>query len=773
MFRKIALSDLRKNKFISGLLILFIIVAAALLSCAAGLIMHLSGSINELMDKAQTPDFMQMHTGTIDYERLEAFARRTENIKEYQVLEFLNVDGSNIRMGDSDLSESMIDLGFSVQSPKFDYLLDLEGNIITVGQGEIYVPICYKKENRIQVGDVMTVCQVPLKIAGFLRDSQMNSSMASSKRFLIHEADYKKLAAYGSVEYLIEFKGYKREDAGKIESAYMQAGLEANGPAITYKLFYLINAMSDGLMIAVIILMSILIVLISFLCIRFTLLAKLEDDYREIGIMKAIGLHYQELQEIYLTKYRYIAAIGCLIGYGFSFVIKGILLKNISLYMGEGGSNILSGMIGVFGIVVLYFWIISYVKRILKRIKMVSAESAIREGRAPEGAGAGKAPLLIHSGWMHPNIYMGIQAILKHKKMYITMLVVLILSVFILLVPQNMYQTISDESFINFMGVGKCDARIDLQQLTEIEEKANQVEEWLKADGDVKSYGIYVTSSYSMKKEDGVVEYIKIEAGDFSKFPIDYIKGNRPEADTDIALSYLNAQELGKSVGDTISILVNNNWTYKKICGIYSDVTNGGKTAKMLNNNSSNVMWYNLCIDYKKGISVSEKIAEYENTFQYGKIAEVKEYIKQTLGGTIDNLKTVSLAAIILTICITVLITALFLRLLIAKDRYSIAVMRSLGFTNRDISVQYATRAITVLIISIILGTLLSNTIGVMLAGAAISGLGVASFHFAIKPLIVYALFPALLFCVVLVTSLASTHNAGKITIVEQMKEGE
>ena len=36
-----------------------------------------------------------------------------------------------------------------------------------------------------------------------LRDSQMNSMMASSKRFLVNEADYERLSHLGSEEYLI------------------------------------------------------------------------------------------------------------------------------------------------------------------------------------------------------------------------------------------------------------------------------------------------------------------------------------------------------------------------------------------------------------------------------------------------------------------------------------------------------------------------------------------------------------------------------------------
>lgn len=175
------------------------------------------------------------------------------------------------------------------QSGKFDYLLDFDGNIINVLEGEIYVPICYMKDDTAEVGDIAVISGKEFTVAGFLRDSQMNSTLSSSKRFLISANDYAEIESLGNTEYLIEFRLMDLSTLGTFETAYTSAGLEANGPTITYPLFKITNAINDGLMIAVILLVSALVVAIAFMCIRFTLLAKIEDDYLEIGVMKAIG----------------------------------------------------------------------------------------------------------------------------------------------------------------------------------------------------------------------------------------------------------------------------------------------------------------------------------------------------------------------------------------------------------------------------------------------------------------------------------------------------
>ena len=95
------------------------------------------------MNQAKTPHFMQMHSGEMDFARLADFVEQHNEIAEYQVLEFLNIDGAQIIFEEGSLATSVQDNGFSVQSEIFDYLLDLEGNVIQTSDGEIYVPIPY------------------------------------------------------------------------------------------------------------------------------------------------------------------------------------------------------------------------------------------------------------------------------------------------------------------------------------------------------------------------------------------------------------------------------------------------------------------------------------------------------------------------------------------------------------------------------------------------------------------------------------------------------
>lgn len=95
-----------------------------------------------------------MHTGEIDRERMEVFVESHSEIEEYQVLEFLNIDVSMPAFNKASLKDFVYDNGFSTQSPKFDYLLDLKGNKIEAKRGEVYVPIFYQSEGVVKEGDI-------------------------------------------------------------------------------------------------------------------------------------------------------------------------------------------------------------------------------------------------------------------------------------------------------------------------------------------------------------------------------------------------------------------------------------------------------------------------------------------------------------------------------------------------------------------------------------------------------------------------------------------
>lgn len=124
MYGRLITNDIKKSKLVTAATTIFIAITAMLVSLAAILVINLAGSIDGMMERAKTPHFMQMHSGAINQGKLETFAQSQPNIDEWQVLDFLNVENSELFIAGKAMTDSVQDNGFSVQSEKFDFLVD-------------------------------------------------------------------------------------------------------------------------------------------------------------------------------------------------------------------------------------------------------------------------------------------------------------------------------------------------------------------------------------------------------------------------------------------------------------------------------------------------------------------------------------------------------------------------------------------------------------------------------------------------------------------------
>ncbi len=773
MYQKLIMNDIKKNKLITITITVFILLSAMLTSLAAILSVSLATSIEGMMRNAKTPHFLQMHTGEINMRQLLDFASEQKDIADFQVASFLNIEGAEIMIGEHSLAGSIQDNGLSMQSQRFDFLLNLDGTVIRPKEGEIYVPIYYMKTGQAAIGDTVVIHGVYFTVAGYLRDSQMNASMISSKRFLVHEADFEKIRAYGRLEHLIEFRFSDPAKASAFEAAYLSADLPANGPPpITYSLFKMANAIDDGIMIGVLILISTLVILVGFLCIRFTLLARIEEDYLEIGVLKAIGLRTSRIRMLYLAKYGAIAGLASIAGFILSLFAKEPFLTNIRLYMGETGGSELGMAFGLLGAVAIFFVVMLYVNGVLRRFKHISPAEAVRFGAPQEQSKGSKGFRLSECQMLSPNIFLGLKDILQRKKLYVTMVLVLVISSFLIIVPQNIYHTISQRNFMTYMGIGECDMRIDIQQTDDITGKTEAVTGFMAQDPDIEEYTVLTSYMVDMSMEDGTFGKLKVELGDHSIFPIEYSTGRAPQNNSEIAISRFVAEDLKKGLNETIKLMVNGQNKTLTICGIYSDITNGGKTAKAIFDiRDGNILWSIIPVKLQSRANAATIAAEYKNRFSYAKVADIDAYMNQTLGGITHAVQKVSYAAIAVAAVLMTLVTLLFMKMLLTKDHYSVAVLKALGFKTSEIQIQYMVRVFAVLIVSIGIGTFLANTLGELVGAGLISSFGATTFHFVVSPIYTYLFSPVFMAVCVGVATLLSISGISLIKIQEYVKE--
>jgi putative ABC transport system permease protein len=347
---------------------------------------------------------------------------------------------------------------------------------------------------------------------------------------------------------------------------------------------------------------------------------------------------------------------------------------------------------------------------------------------------------------------------------------VFLLCAFIIIVPLNFLNTLQSPQFVAYMGLGSSDILIDLRQTDDIIERFDSVNAYLANDADVERFSPLITSKFKVLNVDGYAESLSVESGDFSIFPLEYLEGEAPVKDNEIALSYLSADELNKSVGQNIQLIVDEQIKEILVTGIYQDITDGGRTAKSpMPPDHETAAWYRVSLDV--GPDTDEKMEEYAALFFPAKITNIEGYLDQTFAGTTDQLKMLTVVAISVAVIVAILITSLFLKMLIAKDMSQIAIMKGLGFSLQNIQLQYITRALLILNGGIILGTIFSNTIGQNLIGAVLSIVGAPNIEFIINPFHAYILSPMALMITVTITTLLSIVSIKDFNISDMTAE--
>jgi putative ABC transport system permease protein len=370
------------------------------------------------------------------------------------------------------------------------------------------------------------------------------------------------------------------------------------------------------------------------------------------------------------------------------------------------------------------------------------------------------------------NILLGLRDVVQRFRMFGILCFVFFFCACIVIIPIHFLTTMTSPTFIAYMGIGQANIRIDLRQSEEIVDRFNRMIATIANDSEVERFAPMVTSQFKMVLSNGEVETINIETGDFTLFPLDYLDGASPQNEGEIVLSYLKAQDMDKGVGDSVTLLVNGQEQTLRVSGIYQDVTNGGRTAKaVLPFDPENALWYTINLDLKSPDKITEKVQEYSSAFAPARVTDLEGYVAQTLGNTIAQLQKVTLIAVVAGLLVSVLMTALFLKMLIARDGSQIAIMKSLGFSLRNIRVQYLTKTLSLLAIGIVLGTIFANTAGQRLVSLLWTFMGAAQISFIIDPVQAYLLFPLLLMLTVSITTVISIVGIKDTSIIKMITE--
>lgn len=767
MFFRILKNELKRKRTMNIILFLFITMATMFLASSVSNLITVTGAVDYFMEISKVPERLAIALMETEQDPIEEYLENCENISDYEVIHTYNITNERISIVEAENTDETKYERTStlcVHAVKNDFIkvFDTEDKPLTLQSGEIAFPKLEAEKNHLQVGDRVSIIigevEQEFTIAAITKDVAFGTAFMGFKRVLISEEDFEH---FENQEEQIRTNIYCINEADKDE--FLSDWPKQNFTVIsmvdraTLSMAYIM----DMLIAAILIIVSICLILIAFMVLRFTIIFTLQEDFREIGIMKAIGLRDAGIKGIYLIKYFGIAVLAAFFGVIASFPFGKMLLEQtiVNLVVKNARQNIWMHIICaviVVGVVLLFS------NASANRLRKFSAIEAIRNGSNGERYQAKSRMRLWTKKYMKPGFYMACNDIISNPKRFLTLAITFCLGTLLILIPLSALHTLTGDNIVEqfslassdvYMNNGKADDYVAEKNVENILEDLKEIEKMLQEhnlDAKVGTDVGYLIPCYSYDKEK-MVSCMTLQAIGSWKRSYEVLEGREPEAEDEIILTDIMAKEMKVVIGDTITFQYPDREEQFIVTGIYQSMLNMGKgfrvshAAKLDMNYISGLLCIQVELD---GMGSDEAFERINKIFPNYEVKQAQEFIDDMTGNISQIIQSVMYLLTVVVLVINGLITALMMKAMIAKERGDIALLKSIGFSNQKICVWQIERVLLILLVSIVSGVLLSKLLAPCTIGPIFAMMGANKIQLEVKPLETYVIYPLILLVV-------------------------
>ena len=484
--------------------------------------------------------------------------------------------------------------------------------------------------------------------------------------------------------------------------------------------------------------------------------------------MKAVGIPAKGIRSLYMGEIRILMGIGCVAGYAVAIPTVSFLTGHISRTFGRCRLETITYIAAVGIAFLVYGMILLFTGKVLNRLRKVTVVDALVTGKG--FAKERKTKDGIHKARrLSVNLLLGMQEV-RHG--YGIIFALLMIVTFLVTVPYRMVQTMEDKAFAAYMGTASYDVAIEIEQGENLEERMMKAEQLIQTEqknGYADCYTKLRRVRLQAEDQEGKLQGIHIDTGEEAGKGIRYLTGQAPATETEIALSCLMAEQLGKNQGESVTIICQDKEQEFLICGIYQDVTSGGKTAKAVYAfPETEAEKYAFEVNLGVKPDSRERVAVWREELGKGYTVEyMEDFIGQTLGGVTAQVRQAAYTAFVIGICLIGMIVMLYMNLRIASEAGMLAGKKAVGIPLSDIYRQE--------LHPVLLAGGLGTVSGIVLAGVAgdrlfstffgMLGLGIKQIEFVPMSMMMCVVIPGLLLAVLGMVTIVSCRQIRTIPI--------
>lgn len=788
MLWKILKTDIMKRKGVNFILFLFITLATIFLASSFNNITIVGSAVDYYMDYAHVPDVNVILNSETEKEKIDKWLIQLQSDGEvdgFDYNHYLEVSKKSVTVNRDGKSKVIDNNGASLYLATMDVdyckVFDKAGKVPVLKEGEVAVSLSMMDTADLDIGDKITInsngVNKELVVKEALKDAAFGNDMMGMSRFILNENDFN---SYLNNTSKLGIYYIDMADTDIFIKELNNQGFDGVMNTITidtYKMVYSFDMIVAGLLI----LIGICLILIALLVLRFTLVFSIEEQYQEIGILKAIGLRNRVIKNLYLIKYFAIVLAGTLIGTIISIPVSSMMIESVSVNM-IMASDKLNIWINLFCAVLIIVLVLAFCYLCTRRLNKVSAITAIRGGYTGERFHGRMGIDLTHFSRLSVPNYLGMNDILSHLTRYIVLIITFCISFILITIPLNTLNTMQssemmekfslDQDSTAYLSKIEASTGERFNTVTDLIAGMERVKDEMKDKGyDVEMTGepIYFIN-YSDSKFDQKNNIMTIQMVGKERDFLKYDEGRGPKLENEVAISKDIMKEFNWVIGDSIDATINGEDKKLIITGTYRDYMQLGKSAR-LNPNidcSKETMfdYWQILVDFDTDQSKTEIIKTLQDEFPDYQWKTAQQVVDESVGGIQEVLEMMLIPMTAMLCAVIMLITLLMEKLFITREKGEIAMLKSIGFKYRAICNWQIVRMFYVVIVSMFVSiplSLLSNQF-VLKPIFAIMG---ADVNIQVDPLQAYLIYPGVLLVGIIIATVVATHSIRKINIQE------
>lgn len=788
MYAKMLKKDLMRKKVMNLILLVFILLATTFIAASVNNICAVLDGTNYFYEKSGLEDYfiitMKKENSDGGEDEIRKFLKGNSHVRDYSEDNILYSSKGNVKLANgknAEISSSIIINCYDIEQQKFFDSDDKE--ITSMKDGTVYLPNSIMTENNIKPGDKISIVTTSgydkeFKVVGSFKDALLGSTMMGTKRYLFSKNDFQELMDKSGLPegtiFSVNVNGLKgfKNDYNKLDVTTI-----FSDDKVTVRITYVL----DMVLAMVLMVVSVCLVIISAVMLKFIIMFTVNEDCKEIGIMKAIGIPDRKIRILYMGKYMVLAIVGVVAGFFISIPFSRIMLKQVTqtIAVRAGNSTLL---LQAASSILLAMIIILAAYRSTKRIEKFTPMDAIRSGNNGERFKR-KGILSLGKPRMRPTTFLACNDVLNEIKKYIVLFVTGMVGMWLVIMPANTINTLQSDKISRNFSLIDCDAWIvDYVMVTDcilsgdrkyIDERLDEYKKELE-DNNIRVKRIFMEIIFRLKIEKGDLSYKSIAFQGIGTSADEYLyqEGTPPKYENEVALAYTTARNIDAHVGDTVKINVTGEVKEYVVTALYQCMNNMGQGIRF---NENADLDYSLAtggfgvqVVYDGHYTKSEKkemLEKMGDMFESARVQNMQQFISDMLGdiaGRVKELKTIILAVVLV---VNVLVIVLMQKIFLIRERGEIGILKAIGFSTGSIIAWQTKRVSLVLAGGMIIGVLTSVPFSQITSGQVFKLMGADSIEFVVNPVEVYIAYPVIVFIAAVIMCIFTMLNVKKIKI--------